>query len=439
MESGSVRGGDVVHGIPLDAEDRGPAAPGIRNEGTGQPDAVRDVGRGVVEKGFNGRLQAVVEPAAVRRRADRRVEVRGAETDGGADPVGGEEGVSRPGEREGRYGRLGHGDPVLLQLHPDVLHVRRDERGDGGEEHLDGAGREEVPVVLRVDPQGEPVLRNGDVAEADVREGEGDPVPERGAGRLDGFLVRFVPDRDQRAADVEGDRGADADLASPLPARVDFQPFERPDAGADIERGADGGREIFRLRRVGRLAFVADRAVLREQREPRGRGVLDAAEREGVARPLARVGEQLDLEPFPLRGELPLAEAAVAEADRDVDVQREDPLGRDDRLGGVDARAVRIGDGDRDGGDVLPLPEQQDLGIHRLVLGTAAGFRCDAECLVNPPVHLEPVEQADGAEIVPVRMDLRGADAIPVFRYHPRGGRFEEAGHAEVVRTVNGS
>ena len=314
-----VRGGDVVHGVPLDAEERGPAAPRERAERAGQPDAVLEEAGRVVEERLERRLEAVVEPAAVRRRADRRVEVRGAETGGGADPVGEEEAAARPGERGGRYGRLGHRDPVLLQLHPDVLHVRRDERGDRGEEHLDGAGREEVPVVLRVDPQGEPVARNGDVAEADVREGEGDPVLERGAGRFDGLQVRRVVDRDQRAADVEGDGGGDADLASPLPARVDFQPLERLDAGAEIERGADGGREIFRLRRVGRLAFVADRAVLREQREPRRRGVLDAAEREGLARPLARVGEQLDLEPFPLRGERLLAEAAVAEAERDVE------------------------------------------------------------------------------------------------------------------------
>ena len=253
----------------------------------GHPDAVLEEAGRVVEERLERRLEAVVEPAAVRRRADRGVEVRRAETGGGADPVGGEEAAARPGERGGRYGRLGHGDPVLLQLHPDVLHVRRDERGDRGEEHLDGAGREEVPVVLRVDPQGEPVVRNGDVAEADVREGEGDPVLERRAGRLDGLQVRCVADRDQRAADVEGDGGGDADLVSPLPARVDFQPLERLDAGAEIERGADGGREIFLLRRVGRLALVADRAVLREQREPRRRGVLDAAEREGLARPLA--------------------------------------------------------------------------------------------------------------------------------------------------------
>ena len=71
MESGDVGGGDVVHGVPLDADERGPAAPGERAEGAGQPDAVGDVGGRVVEERFDGRLEAVVEPAAVRRRADR--------------------------------------------------------------------------------------------------------------------------------------------------------------------------------------------------------------------------------------------------------------------------------------------------------------------------------------------------------------------------------
>ncbi len=91
------------------------------------------------------------------------------------------------------------------------------------------------------------------------------------------------------------------------------------------------------------------------------------------------------------------------------------------------------------GGQVRPLLQELELRVHGLVLEIPVGIVVvetrHADHLGDPPVHLDPVEQADGAVVVPVRVDLRGAEAVPVLRHHPRGGRFEEAGHAEVVRT----
>ena len=45
-----VRCGDGIHGIPLDAEERGPAAPRERAEGAGHPDAVLEEAGRVVEE-----------------------------------------------------------------------------------------------------------------------------------------------------------------------------------------------------------------------------------------------------------------------------------------------------------------------------------------------------------------------------------------------------
>ncbi len=132
----------------------------------------------------------------------------------------------------------------------------------------------------------------------------------------------------------------------------------------------------------------------------------------------------------------PPAEAAVAEAEREV--EGEELLAGDDRLGGVKARAVRVGDRHGEGGEVRPLLEELELRVHGLVLEFSVGVvvveTLHADDFGDPAVHLEPVEQADGAEVVPVRADLRGAEAVPVLLHDACGGGFEEAGHAEVVR-----
>jgi len=112
---------------------------------------------------------------------------------------------------------------------------------------------------------------------------------------------------------------ADADLVSPLIARVDFQPLERLRAGAEIERGGDGGLEIFRLRRVGRLAFVADRLYSARSESHGVAAYWIPTEGEGFRSPLRGVAEQLDLESFHLRGKGLFAEAAIAEAEREVE------------------------------------------------------------------------------------------------------------------------